>query len=922
RQLVVRPDGGPTSWRANILAQGKDGQDLSFREFALEFQDIALGYTQASVAFPDPLSFGIAQTDPDNPPAPVNLEVSEIVRPLGQSPTGPWPQAVSSGPSLGTYTVNYRNEPMSSRLADRGGYAPMRTWEVPESQDYAHVFRSMERLRPEMNRQPVWYPPLTGGVQPTDPFTPLLEAYEGDRVQIRLLAGAHELIHHFSLRGLSWLFEPSYLDSGYRSHQMLGISEHYEAQLTLPPNPPGKDADYLYQTDASSQGTPRGTWGILRSFDNDQKKPFLEPLPNNPIGRQRQSLSGIEYCSPESRNPSGGKYRKYSVLALAAENFTAGEITYRPKARVKVAFQDESGKVKEIRDVETAIFSPEGLVYALEEDVTFDRATGKWNWKPGRDFEPLVLRAAAGDCIEVRLTNHFVPQDGAFNFNTPADPGTDDKVCTPRQYRMLRENPHNFVGAFEADNRCFGGNKASTWVGLHPQLVSYDPLQSSGYNVGFNPVQTVPAPGTNRGATSTTYYWYAGKVDWNERGRAVWTPVEFGSANLLPADPVYQHPKGLFGALVIEPEGSSWRTDGNTRASATVRKADGTEYREFVLIAQDDLELFWRDSRTGKPIAVPIVSAEAEAAVNYRTDFLLFKMAPPAPWSVAVDPEGTVTVHNQTEVDQTRIQVSQFQGGDPVTPVLAAHAGTPTRIRMLHPGGIFEAHVFTLHGHGWPELPYTHANNPSNPKNDPYQAIAQRIGDNPLAEWKGQQIGVGPLGHYDFVLEPSSAMHNGAGGSQKVPGDYLYRSFPAVFFEGGFWGLFRVGPEVPAGKQSDVIAITGATRQRQGQVVVTGANSSILGSEKFGETVRVYQGGIDPAKGGCQGPELKGRFEVTDTVGPQRKWRWVGSLTGDRVCAVSSGGGYAEATVYSTTNPGATASVLSAPDNQKEGARR
>jgi hypothetical protein len=134
--------------------------------------------------------------------------------------------------------------------------------------------------------------------------------------------------------------------------------------------------------------------------------------------------------------------------------------------------------------------------------------------------------------------------------------------------------------------------------------------------------------------------------------------------------------------------------------------------------------------------------------------------------------------------------------------------------------------------------------------------------------------------------------------------------------------VFRVGPEVPAGKQSDVIAITGATRQKQGQVVVTGANSSILGSEKFGETVRVYQGGIDPAKGGCQGPELKGRFELTDTVGPQRKWRWVGPVTGDRVCAVSSGGGYAEATVYSTNNPGATASVPAAPDNQKEGARR
>ncbi|HEX2645298.1 MAG TPA: hypothetical protein VHU81_20035, partial [Thermoanaerobaculia bacterium] len=234
RQIVMRADGGPTTWRANILAQ-QDGKDLSFREFALEFQDIALAYTRASVFFPDPLSFGIRETDPDAPPSPTNLEVSEIVRPLGQAPIPPWPQAISSGPSLGTYTVNYRNEPMSSRLADRAGNAPLRTWDVPVTQDYAHVFRSMERLRPEMNQQPPWYPPLTAGVLPTDPFTPLLQAYEGDRVQIRLMPGAHELVHQFSLRGLNWLFEPSYLDSGYRSHQLMGISEHFEVQLTLPP---------------------------------------------------------------------------------------------------------------------------------------------------------------------------------------------------------------------------------------------------------------------------------------------------------------------------------------------------------------------------------------------------------------------------------------------------------------------------------------------------------------------------------------------------------------------------------------------------------------------------------------------------------------------------------------------------------------
>jgi hypothetical protein len=902
RQVVRRADGGPTSWRANVLLPEQGGRDLSFREFALEFQDIALAYPASSVAFPDPLSFGDLASNPDDPPNPVNLEVSEIVRPLGSAPEAPWPQLISSGPTLGTYTLNYRNEPLSIRLADRAGFAPPRTGPVSEAQDYAHVFRSIERGQPQVNRQPPWYPPLTGGVEGTDPYTPMLQAYEGDRVQVRTLVGAHELIHHFTLRGLNWLAEPSYLDSGYRNHQVMGISEHFELQLTLPPNPEGADADYLYLTDASLQGTRRGTWGILRSYDLAEEKPFLAPLPNNPVGpssQARQALSGIEYCSPESRDPASGKLRRYSVLALAAEDFEQGVITYRPPFPVKVAFEDEKGEITEIRDVETPIVSAEGLLYALEEDVVRDPATAKWDLAPGRVFEPLVLRAAAGDCLEVTLTNHFDPKDGAFNFDVPGGDRHGDKVCTRDEWLDLRSDPHAFAAVFEADHRCFGGTQASTWAGLYPQLVAFDPLQSSGYNVGLNPVQTAAAPGTGYGPTSRTYHWYAGKVGWDDAGRAVWTPEEFGAANLLPADPIYQHPKGLFGALVIEPEGATWRPDPNTRVSATVTKADGTSFREFVMIVQDDLELSWLDPRAlreGDPFEpIPIVSAEAESAVNYSTGFLLFSLAPPAPWSVAINPKGEQRIFDQTAVDQTRILSDETLGGDPPTPVFTAHAGSPVRFRVLHPGGIFEAHIVSIHGHGWPEYPYRHVANPANPDDDPYRAIAQRIGNNPLAEWKGQQSGVGPNAHYDLVIEPSEGLANGAGGPQKVPGDYLYRSFPAVFFEGGLWGIFRVGPEVPAGEQSDVIAVTTARREA-GRVVLTGSNSPILDTDRFAGAVTVHQGAAAPA-GGCAGPAVDGRFELTGTDGPMRRWRWTGALVGDAVCVVSEGGGWDEAPV-------------------------
>ena len=170
-----------------------------------------------------------------------------------------------------------------------------------------------------------------------------------------------------------------------------------------------------------------------------------------------------------------------------------------------------------------------------------------------------------------------------------------------------------------------------------------------------------------------------------------------------------------------------------------------------------------RALRTAPPVT--IVSAEAEAAVNYSTAFLLFRLAPPAPWSVSVPP-GNLAFYNQTAVDQTRIQVDQFMGGDPATPVFAAHAGTPVRFRLAHPGGIFEGHVFTLHGHGWQERPYTHTENPANPTNDPYAPMAQVIGDNRASEWKGQQISFGPNAHFDIVIEPTEDVpENGAGGT-------------------------------------------------------------------------------------------------------------------------------------------------------------
>ena len=97
-------------------------------------------------------------------------------------------------------------------------------------------------------------------------------------------------------------------------------------------------------------------------------------------------------------------------------------------------------------------------MYVRTNDI--DAATGKL--KAGVPVEPLVLRANAGDCIEVTLFNQLPT-------NVPDLPGWNTLP-------MIVEN-------FNANQV-----KPSNQVGLHPQLVAYDVVSSDGANAGFNVV--------------------------------------------------------------------------------------------------------------------------------------------------------------------------------------------------------------------------------------------------------------------------------------------------------------------------------------------------------------------------------------------------------------------------------------------------
>ncbi|HYL81076.1 MAG TPA: hypothetical protein VEU07_09695, partial [Candidatus Acidoferrum sp.] len=102
-----RFDGGPTSWHADIIA-GSSGKD-SYREFMLEFADYQLAY------HPD--------GTPVNPPARdefPDIPLAVTTLPSLSCPGGvsrPCPEAVSAA-DVGTFSVNYRNEPIALRVHD------------------------------------------------------------------------------------------------------------------------------------------------------------------------------------------------------------------------------------------------------------------------------------------------------------------------------------------------------------------------------------------------------------------------------------------------------------------------------------------------------------------------------------------------------------------------------------------------------------------------------------------------------------------------------------------------------------------------------------------------------------------------------------------------------------------------------------
>ena len=887
RQLMAEGqtfrDGGPTSWQASIKTQPTDD---SYREFLLALQDMQLAYLPTSKAkaggtpggLPGQTSGGLSPSAACKLPLtnPNNLCTYGWFSDPGDRTTGrpstainanQLPQIVSEGFNTGTYSVNYRNEPVPFRAWD-----PKNKQLAPGNQgSLSFLYTSTARADNCLNVQPVApatlnmflnnlvqdkgtvcgnddhtspfkYPaPLqpvnNAGIFGGDPFTPLMRAYQNDKVQVRIVAGSHLVTHDFSMPGLKWFFEPSDHNSGYRNNQTVGISEHFEMLFTLPPAK--GTADYQYLADGAQFGIQNGLWGLLRAYDGktDGKQPALPFLPNNPTGGFPITAQGG--C------PASAPVKTFTVQAITANQLTVAA----------------GPPNKEMINVRENVYNKGGMLYVLQQENGVavpefqDILSGK------RLPEPLVLRVNAGDCASVTVVNKF-------------DTTTPPSVFLPQNgvpaLQILGAAPYNIK------------LPASAEAGLSPQLLSFDVTTDLGGNLGKNPIQTTDATS----GSQKTYNWYAGVLIDPETGQYSPQAVEFGATGLFSSDPIQQQFQGLEGALIVEPKGAMVEPDSNTRVSANIRPGPGATFqafREFVVITNDNNnELI--TINTGTPVKPNLspVPFQGTAAVNYGTEPWWLRMGLAAGQSGPQD-INTFKARQFNNIDLSCALSNEMNGtlnpmltfvplqnvanplaGDMGTPVYTAGAGSKVRFRVLNPGGVNDL-VFELHGHSWQE--------------EPYQNNSANIGNNPASDWQGSRMGHGARNHFDVVLDS-------AGGSNAVPGDYLYRSHTALGLRSGMLGVFRVSEP---GK--DAIAITA----QKPNTIFFGFNSVNPDTGKFADSVDVFAPGTRSGNT-CTGTKiatipLNHGDPSSGQFGSSTNGAWWAKTMAATVCAVSNFGG-------------------------------
>ncbi|GAA2966154.1 multicopper oxidase domain-containing protein [Actinokineospora diospyrosa] len=135
-----------------------------------------------------------------------------------------------------------------------------------------------------------------------DPTTPLLRAYPGERIRIRLVDGSFDKQHSFTTHGLRWREWPDRADTPWRSQQTLGVSNAADLHL----EPTAGPGDHLWSF-AAADDLWLGCWGLIRVHDGPR-----DDLP---------ALPGVRSAALPARS----QVRRYTVRARARTLEYSGE---------------------------------------------------------------------------------------------------------------------------------------------------------------------------------------------------------------------------------------------------------------------------------------------------------------------------------------------------------------------------------------------------------------------------------------------------------------------------------------------------------------------------------------------------------------------------------------------------------------------
>lgn len=673
-----------------------------------------------------------------------------------------------------------------------------------------------------------------------DPATPVLPVYEGEQVQLRLIQGAQEAQHVFAMTDSSWLREPDNHRSGYVSAQPLGISEHFEFNIKVSPKATPV-VDQLYMGSSVDQLWD-GMWGIMRSYgreevselDSNTRPPStrkgvaqLFEMRGHPATSPQPQKANPKYavCFPDGKSDAFISRLQFDISAVRVCDLT--ETCDKPgmnglQYNQRLMLEDPNAIIfvrnnrlpgtpgvdkSEIRlDFDSVVL----------EDLRREVRSGQ------RRIEPMVLRAPAGACMEVKLRNHL-PE------NLPDGPVVNGKETTAHY-------SDNFMSMI-LDGFNYNQFRMSSSIGLSVPMIARNSVQEDGANFGLNGSDPngngemkpwgnlVPACKSGpKSMCAQTSIWWAGRYELNENGVQKNLPIEFGALPLTSFGDVIKHPAhGAIGTLVIGPEGS-WRCESDdarenaadhvTDTSATMCTPDGKRYRDFVLVLQDAVDAKINGDRVANLKGAEEPDDYGIKAVNYRSEPLWGRRGgdPSIEFGERneFDYAGVLSSKEQLndghytpilaentisagmKLDTAGLsQKFRCQAGiaflrqdnryscDPETPVFVASAGSEVRLRVVHPGGHTRQQAISLAGHHWNPNPWNLDSSALLPGHEAAVKDAWIV--------QGAFNSIGPMMSANLLVR--------AGGENQVPMDYLWRSNASFLFDGGIWGILRVLPK-------------------------------------------------------------------------------------------------------------------------------